>query len=268
MTDGVGAPPVEPFFLEADGGQRFCLYHPPVGRARGALLYLHPFAEEMNRARRMAALQARAFTRAGHAVLQIDLAGCGDSSGDFGQARWDTWRADVALGADWLRARVDAPLRLWGLRLGALLALDYARLQDAQPVAGMLLWQPVLKGSTCLTQFLRLRLAGAMLAEGQAQGGTRNRRLRYRARTGRRARCTRAARGHAARLSGRLVRGGVGTGRGCLARRCPRRRRLAGARCRPAPASGPRRPVLGHQRNHRERPLARRDIVRAGGTTP
>ena len=172
MTDGVGAPPVEPFFLEADGGQRFCLYHPPVGRARGALLYLHPFAEEMNRARRMAALQARAFTRAGHAVLQIDLAGCGDSSGDFGQARWDTWRADVALGADWLRARVDAPLRLWGLRLGALLALDYARLQDAQPVAGMLLWQPVLKGSTCLTQFLRLRLAGAMLAEGQAQGGT------------------------------------------------------------------------------------------------
>ena len=172
--NAVASPPAEPFFLKAAGGQRFCLYHPSAGPARGALLYVHPFAEEMNRSRRMAALQARAFAAAGHAVLQIDLAGCGDSSGDFGDARWELWQADLALGADWLRARVDAPLRLWGLRLGALLALDYAR-GAAQPPAGMLLWQPMLKGSSCLTQFLRLRLAGALLADGNgtaAQGGT------------------------------------------------------------------------------------------------
>jgi len=170
MKAAAGAP-AEPFFLKADGGQRFCLYHPPAGPARGTLLYVHPFAEELNRARRMAALQARAFAAAGHAVLQIDLAGCGDSSGDFGDARWDVWQADLALAAAWLRERHDAPLRLWGLRLGALLALDYAR-TAAHPVAGMLLWQPVLKGSTYLTQFLRLRLAGALLADGDAGGGT------------------------------------------------------------------------------------------------
>lgn len=169
--NGAAGAPAEPFFLKADGGQRFCLYHPPAGPARGALLYVHPFAEEMNRARRMAALQARAFAAAGHAVLQIDLAGCGDSSGDFGDARWERWQADLALAAAWLRERTDAPLRLWGLRLGALLALDYAR-AAAHPVAGMLLWQPVLKGSTYLTQFLRLRLAGALLADGEAGGGT------------------------------------------------------------------------------------------------
>ncbi|OIJ42105.1 hydrolase 2, exosortase A system-associated [Massilia timonae] len=170
MKAAAGAP-AEPFFLKADGGQRFCLYHPPAGPARGALLYVHPFAEELNRSRRMAALQARAFAAAGHAVLQIDLAGCGDSSGDFGDARWERWQADLALAAAWLRERTDAPLRLWGLRLGALLALDYAR-TAAHPVAGMLLWQPVLKGSTYLTQFLRLRLAGALLADGDAGGGT------------------------------------------------------------------------------------------------
>ena len=170
MKAAAGAP-AEPFFLKADGGQRFCLYHPPAGPARGALLYVHPFAEELNRARRMAALQARAFAAAGHAVLQIDLAGCGDSSGDFGDARWELWQADLAQAAAWLRERTDAPLRLWGLRLGALLALDYAR-TAAHPVAGMLLWQPVLKGSTYLTQFLRLRLAGALLADGDAGGGT------------------------------------------------------------------------------------------------
>ncbi|AWL05288.1 hydrolase 2, exosortase A system-associated [Massilia oculi] len=170
MKAAAGAP-AEPFFLKVDGGQRFCLYHPPAGPARGTLLYVHPFAEELNRARRMAALQARAFAAAGHAVLQIDLAGCGDSSGDFGDARWELWKADLALAAAWLRERTDAPLRLWGLRLGALLALDYAR-TAAHPVAGMLLWQPVLKGSTYLTQFLRLRLAGALLADGDAGGGT------------------------------------------------------------------------------------------------
>ncbi len=113
MKAAAGAP-AEPFFLEADGGRRFCLYHPPAGPARSALLYVHPFAEEMNRARRMAALQARAFAATGHAVLQIDLAGCGDSSGDFGDARWERWQADLALAAAWLRERTDAPLRLWG----------------------------------------------------------------------------------------------------------------------------------------------------------
>lgn len=169
--NGVAGAPADPFFLKADGGQRFCLYHPPAGPTRGALLYVHPFAEEMNRARRMAALQARAFAAAGHAVLQIDLAGCGDSSGDFGDARWELWQADLALAAAWLQQRVDAPLRLWGLRLGGALALDYAR-SATHPIAGMLLWQPVLKGSTYLTQFLRLRLAGALLAEGDAGGGT------------------------------------------------------------------------------------------------
>ncbi len=169
--NGAAGAPAEPFFLEADGGRRFCLYHPPAGPARSALLYVHPFAEEMNRARRMAALQARAFAATGHAVLQIDLAGCGDSSGDFGDARWERWRDDLALAAAWLQERTGAPLRLWGLRLGALLALDYARIAT-HPVAGMLLWQPVLKGSAYLTQFLRLRLAGALLADGEAVGGT------------------------------------------------------------------------------------------------
>jgi exosortase A-associated hydrolase 2 len=165
--------PADAFFLDHGGARRFCLYHPPAGSCRGAVLYVHPFAEEMNRARRMAALQARALAAAGYGVLQIDLLGCGDSEGDFGDARWELWQQDLAAGADWLRGRHDGPFVLWGLRLGALLALDYAR-QARHPVDAMLLWQPVLKGAQHLTQFLRLRLAGALLAEGDnsAHGGT------------------------------------------------------------------------------------------------
>jgi exosortase A-associated hydrolase 2 len=161
------------FFLETDGRRLFCLYHPPAAPVRGAVLYVHPFAEELNRTRRMAALQARALAAEGFGVLQIDLTGCGDSSGDFGEARWDLWKDDLAAGAAWLRERIDGSFTLWGLRLGALLALDYAR-AARHPVDAMLLWQPVLKGAQYLTQFLRLRMAGALLADGDsgAPGGT------------------------------------------------------------------------------------------------
>ncbi|TFW22066.1 hydrolase 2, exosortase A system-associated [Duganella callida] len=155
-----------PFFLAREQGQRFCLAHAPAGRCRGALLYLHPFAEEMNKTRRMAALQARALAEAGYAVLQLDLAGCGDSSGDFADASWDGWLADVAAGRQWLEQQYDQPVTLWGLRTGALLALDYARTAARAP-RRLLLWQPVLNGATFLTQFLRLRMANALLAEGR-----------------------------------------------------------------------------------------------------
>ncbi|RZA31334.1 MAG: hydrolase 2, exosortase A system-associated [Lysobacteraceae bacterium] len=168
-----GTPPADAFFLESEGRQRFCLYHPPAGPARGAVLYVHPFAEELNRTRRMAAMQARALAVHGFGVLQIDLTGCGDSSGDFGDARWELWKDDLAAGAAWLRQRVDGRFTLWGLRLGALLALDYAR-GARHPVDAMLLWQPVLKGTQHLNQFLRLHMAGALLTEGNgaAHGGT------------------------------------------------------------------------------------------------
>src|SRR5687768_8838655 len=79
----------EAMFLSAPhGGRRFCLLHMPSRPARALVVYVHPFAEEMNKSRRMAALQARALAASGHAVLQIDLLGCGDSSGDFGDASW------------------------------------------------------------------------------------------------------------------------------------------------------------------------------------
>ena len=157
--------PAEPFFLKADPGKRFCLYHRPhPGReCRGAFIYVPPFADEMNKSRRMAALQARAFAEMGFAVLQIDLFGCGDSSGEFGEARWNIWKHDLAIAKNWLENKVAAPISLWGLRLGALLALDLAR-NSENKVDKLILWQPVISGELFLTQFLRLRLANEMLS--------------------------------------------------------------------------------------------------------
>ena len=161
------------FFLPADSGLRYCIYHPSAyDGARLGIVYVHPFCEEMNKTRRMAALQSRRLAGAGYAVLQIDLFGCGDSSGDFADARWEIWKRDVQSALQWLKSRVDSPLGLWGLRLGATLATDVAR-DPALGIEELLLWQPVGNGEQFMTQFLRLRLAAEMLAEGSAQTGVR-----------------------------------------------------------------------------------------------
>jgi exosortase A-associated hydrolase 2 len=166
--NGHTAPAALPFFLNADVGERFCLYYQPDGQAppRGAILYVHPFAEELNKCRRMAALQARAYAQAGYGVLQMDLYGCGDSSGEFADATWDIWLADLARAWQWLLARHNGPLHLWGLRLGGLLALEFATRTKPQT---LILWQPVLNGRTYLHQFSRMQSAARLFGSAVEQ---------------------------------------------------------------------------------------------------
>ncbi|MHB8947780.1 MAG: hydrolase 2, exosortase A system-associated [Rhodoferax sp.] len=174
-------PPAECFFLPASStkvgvvDQRLCVFHAAQGACvRGLVLYIHPFAEEMNKSRRMAALQARALAQAGYAVLQIDLLGCGDSSGDFGDATWQSWVSDVVRGSRWLHERHQVPgpqshraqLWLWGLRAGCLLAVEAAS-QMSEP-CHFLFWQPPASGRLLLQQFLRLK-AAADLQSNQAK---------------------------------------------------------------------------------------------------
>lgn len=166
----MGAPPLDAFFQPAsDGGQRLYLHHspPPGQNLRGCILFVHAWAEEMNKSRRMAALASRSLAQDGWSVLQVDLLGCGDSSGEFSEASWSAWVDDVVQAAQWLRARhPDQPLWLWGQRTGALLATA------AAPAIGgelhFLLWQPVTHGKVALQQFLRLK-AAAQLAEGSGK---------------------------------------------------------------------------------------------------
>jgi exosortase A-associated hydrolase 2 len=161
-------PPLDAFFQPApDGGQRLYLHHtPPEGiPLKGALLYVHPWAEEMNKSRRMAALASRALATEGWAVLQLDLLGCGDSSGDFGDASWLAWLDDVTRAAHWLQARhPGAPLWLWGLRAGALLVTAAAP-RIAEPL-NLLFWQPAQQGKALLQQFLRLKAAAQLADSG------------------------------------------------------------------------------------------------------
>jgi exosortase A-associated hydrolase 2 len=161
----LSTPRVEPFFFDAEPGTRFSLYHAPNPHVepRGAILHVHPFAEELNKTRRMSWLQSRAFATLGFAVLQFDLFGCGDSCGDFNSGRWELWKSDLAVASSWLAERTSGPLHLWGVRLGALLALDFAREAEVDTIV---LWQPFMSGRSCINQFLRQHLAAQAAGEG------------------------------------------------------------------------------------------------------
>lgn len=165
-------------------GDRFCILHrPQQGTAeRGALLFVHPFAEEMNKSRRMAALQSRACAQAGWIVLQIDLYGCGDSAGDFSDATWEGWIDDVERAAGWLRESTRHEPILWGLRLGCPLALEAADRMERR--TDLLFWQPVISGKQALQQFLRLKVVNRLLGD-RSEGATGMQELRQQLAEGR-----------------------------------------------------------------------------------
>lgn len=154
---------MQPLFLASDSGALFCAYYPPATEPpTRAILHVPAFAEEMNKSRQMVALQARAFAARGYAVLVMDLFGTGDSVGDFGDATWTLWLDNIATAIAWLQGRGASTVDLWGLRSGALVAMDFVSRRSAA-VDRLIAWQPVLNGDTFVTQFLRLRVAASVM---------------------------------------------------------------------------------------------------------
>ncbi len=156
-------------FIAGPRGDLFTLYLPPDRGAadRGDLIFIPPFAEEMNRSRPVVLAQARALQRAGVGVLVLDLYGTGDSDGGFADARWETWREDIRAAGAWLRARGRERVGLWGLRLGGLLALD-TMFDDPLGFEHLLLWEPVASGKAYMDQFLRIGVAEGMESGGRS----------------------------------------------------------------------------------------------------
>jgi len=124
------------------------------------ILHIPAFAEEMNKSRAMVVAQARAMATQGFTVLVPDYFGTGDSQGDFSEASWQIWLKDMRFCQQWLQSQYGNEIILWGLRLGALMALELAS-QDT--TSKLILWNPVLLGEQFMLQFLRLRLANSII---------------------------------------------------------------------------------------------------------
>ncbi|MEZ5571756.1 MAG: hydrolase 2, exosortase A system-associated [Halioglobus sp.] len=151
-------------FLEHQGRKLFYILLEPVfTEAHSSILYLPPFADEMNKSRHIVANQARELVAAGYRVMLLDLTGCGDAGGDFFDASWQVWLQDARFAAEALADRGKQPVSLWGLRLGALLACELS--QGRSDISKLVLWQPVLNGEQQVDQFLRLRTAASAVSD-------------------------------------------------------------------------------------------------------
>lgn len=150
----------KPFFIEGVAGGLFCTFFcPPKQTAKKQVVLVAPFAEELNRCRYLLARQARLWAENGHPCLLLDLYGSGDSDGDFEQARWSIWLQDINTAVEWLSHNNPASIVLWGVRLGALLAVEYAvKHRHACLDNSIILWDPVLDGAQYIDQFLLLRV--------------------------------------------------------------------------------------------------------------
>ncbi len=160
-----------PFFLAGTQGSLYVsAYYPlnPHDLSKKAIVHIPAFAEEMNKSRRMVALQAREFVKNGYAVFIIDLFGTGDSSGEFSEATWSQWQSDLNSLCEWLLDREYQSLIFWGLRTGSLLAMDFIS-ENTLNVKQLICWQPVFSGETFVLQFLRLRTAAAMMNKNSPQ---------------------------------------------------------------------------------------------------
>lgn len=154
-------------FVAGASGSRFRLVSEPSDqRLLGTVIFVHGFAEEMNKSRRMAARMSRLLAADGWRVVQRDLCGCGDSSGEFVDASWAAWVDDVD--AELAQAETGLPVWLWCLRAGALLA---PAVLSRHSSVDLLLWQPVLSGAQHLQQFLRLHSGARIVGVGAADPG-------------------------------------------------------------------------------------------------
>ena len=159
---------ITPFFLKNHPRQLFVINYSPVDHPPAAsIIFLPPFAEEMHKSRHLVSQQARQFAEKGYQVVVFDLTGCGDSPGSFEDATWEIWTEDAYACCDWLTSTSSAPLFLWGLRTGGLLATALST--QYHNATKLLLWQPVIDGEHFVKQFIRQKLATHNLLSGSSE---------------------------------------------------------------------------------------------------
>ena len=156
-------------YLPSGPRKLFTLLSLPEGSAKGVVVHVPAFAEEMNKSRRMVTLATEGLVADGWAVVVFDFSGCGDSSEMLEHVDWEMWVEDLDTVFNWVGVTFPGlAVNLWCLRGGALIASDW--LGRAQRLSGaLLLWQPVLSGKLQLTQFLRLKAANGMSSDADAR---------------------------------------------------------------------------------------------------
>lgn len=129
--------------------------HLPVSVSRETgIVYCHPFADEQNLSHRVAVETSRKIAESGFPVLRFDLSGCGDSEGELHEVSRLDWQEDLRSAINFIKVELKIQrVLLWGLRLGASLALLYA--VNNPGIDYLILWQPVTDFKKYFNQFIK-----------------------------------------------------------------------------------------------------------------
>lgn len=127
------------------------LHLPDDGRARSAVVICPPLGKEhLDTYLGMKALAERLGDH-GILALRFDYAGLGDSTGDQDHPEAvDAWQRSIAEAVTAVRDSGIEHISLVGLRAGALLAAS--ALDRCGPIAGVVLWDPILSGRSLLRE--------------------------------------------------------------------------------------------------------------------
>ena len=130
-----------------------------------AVVFVPPFAEEMNKSRRQIAMAAKALAACGFAAVLPDLYGTGDSEGEFHEATWESWVADIESVFRWVESEGRQADTVIATRFGCLLAC--ASLHAAsRSVKRTIFWQPVNSGYRHISRLLRVAVAASLMRAG------------------------------------------------------------------------------------------------------
>ena len=165
---------MQPFYIPIPEAELFAVYHQPrPGLSReSAVVLCYPLGHEYLNSHRAYRQIAMLLGDAGYPVLRFDYLGCGDSGGSCEQAGVAVWRRNVSRAVAELQAKSGAiRLCLIGLRLGATLALQAAA--ETGPVESLVLWDPIVRGSSYLQELERFHKRVLDMTETSSGGVTR-----------------------------------------------------------------------------------------------
>ncbi|MEW8027513.1 MAG: alpha/beta fold hydrolase [Candidatus Thiodiazotropha sp.] len=156
-------------FIQINNEKIFAVFHVPEKTdISKAFVFIHPFAEEKLWSHRVYVSFARELARQGYHVARFDFRGHGDSDGDFIDSSLEKHNKDIGTVINQLRVKFQVDdIGLFGLRLGATLAINYA--SSNNDIRDIILWDPVLKGERYMQELLRSNLAGQMALKGKVE---------------------------------------------------------------------------------------------------
>lgn len=129
------------------------------------VVVIPPFAEEMNKCRRMITLLCKELADGGVASVVPDLSGTGDSEGDLRDVSWQTWLDDLDAVFTWSESRGAVLRGVLGIRLGCLLGADWFRRRGLRP-GRVVFWQPLRCIQDAVKPLLRIKaLQSEMVGE-------------------------------------------------------------------------------------------------------